>query len=157
MLPLQKGLKVSEVTFYVLNAHNHVPWQTQVCQTLAQLYHARNSIFVLIEDAALARSVDTLLWTYSDTDFVPHALATPNYLGPNEAPVLIGNTAQLEDCLQAGGRDILCHLNDGVPQQVAQFKTVVEWVSVDAEGKQSARARYQQYKAAGVIPNTIPL
>ena len=91
------------------------------------------------------RQLDTLLWTFSQTDFVPHALATAEAAVRAASPILLCTAAQ-----EAPHRQVLLNLGDDVPSGYEEFERLIEIVSAQGEDRQNARARWKHYTELGL-------
>lgn len=91
------------------------------------------------------RQLDALLWTFSQLDFIPHALL------PGEARVVAASPVLLCESLadELPHRQVLLNLGDAVPQGFEQFERVIEVVSLDETDRQLARSRWRQYAETG--------
>lgn len=150
-------MQQTHVKFHVLPAEGAGIWQQHICHILAACHSQKQTVFVLCEDKRFAKALDAALWTFSDVAFVPHALAVPPYLAENTAPILIGNSTDLQNCTSGATRDILCNLTTALPAENPAFSHILEWVPVTAAEKEAARARYQQYKQRGYVVETQTL
>lgn len=100
---------------------------------------------VVTAPAEMLRQLDTLLWTFSPLDFVPHALA------PGEAPVLAASPVVLAASLaqELPHRQVLLNLGTQVPQGFERFERLIEVVSLDEADRQLARGRWKHYADLG--------
>lgn len=117
------------------------------CQLCAQLYRAKQRVFVYTADQQSAELLDELLWQFEPDSFVPHNLAGE---GPQRgAPVEIGWQAP------KASRQVLINLADQVPDFARRFNQIIEFVPAEPTLKAQARERYKQYRQAGILPETI--
>ncbi len=99
---------------------------------------------IYTRDEALIKQLDELLWTFSATSFIPHC-----YLNDDE-PMIRMTPVILSDRIHASDHfDVLLNLNHQHPQQLSQFKRIIEIAGVSQEDKLAARERYRFYKDAG--------
>jgi DNA polymerase-3 subunit chi len=120
-----------------------------VCRLLRKAYRQGRQVVVTGESGQLDR-LDLLLWTFEQTDFVPHlrmraadAPATPL----RRTPIWIA-----DEPAQAQARDVLVNLGPGWPEGFADFARVIEIVGDEAEDVASGRERWRRYRAAGAEP-----
>lgn len=91
------------------------------------------------------QQLDTLLWTFSQLDFVPHVLL------PAEARVVAASPIVLaEAAAEAPHRQVLLNLGDTVPADFECFERLIEIVSLDDADRQAARGRWKQYAEQGL-------
>lgn len=90
-------------------------------------------------------ALDTGLWAVGATDFVTHAVAHAPAALVRRARVLLTTAPP-----QAGdGRDVLVNLHPHWPENLDAFDRVIEVVSAQGDDRDSARAKWRQYTAAG--------
>lgn len=88
--------------------------------------------------------LDTELWTFSATDFVPHcrAQAEPALLAAS--PVVLA-----DDLAAAPHQQVLLNLGAEVPAGFERFERVIEVVGLDDADRQLARSRWRHYADRG--------
>lgn len=133
---------MARVDFYILPAELGV--ERFACKLADQIWE-KHPIYVHTEDESAANAFDDLLWTFSDTSFVPHATLDAIENAPElEAAVIIGYADKsLNDA------DVLFNLSSTIPDFVIHYERIVEVVGGDDARKQAARLRYKQYKEHG--------
>ena len=112
------------------------------CRLVRKAYAAGGKVVVLAQDAAQAACLDEALWTFSDTDFVPHVPAGHELAARTPVIVALPGAA----LPQAG---MLVNLTHDMPADVAQFSRVFEMVGRDEGDVAAGRARYAAYKRDG--------
>ena len=148
-----------QVSFYLLN---DMPAEDQAiqnelsttpahfalaCQLCADLYRAKQRVFVYTADQQQAEVFDELLWQFDAERFVPHNLSGE---GPRYgAPVEISWQAPRQN------RHVLVNLADTVPAFANRFNQIIEFVPADAQLKAQARERFKHYRQLGVTPQTV--
>src|ERR1700712_4793837 len=96
-----------------IDFHSNVPDKmSYACRLARKAYLAGNRVVLLLEDPAQGAALNALMWSFSETDFLPHvplddALAA-------ETPILLtdSDTAELPD---PGHFDILINLSRRQP------------------------------------------
>ena len=117
------------------------------CQLCADLYRAKQRVFVYTADQQQAEAFDELLWQFDAERFVPHNLSGE---GPRYgAPVEISWQAPRQN------RHVLVNLADTVPAFANRFNQIIEFVPADAQLKAQARERFKHYRQLGVTPQTV--
>ena len=143
-----------QVNFYLLdetapqNELSTVPAHFALaCQLCADLYRAKQRVFVYTADQQQAEAFDELLWQFDAERFVPHNLSGE---GPRYgAPVEISWQAPRQN------RHVLVNLADTVPAFANRFNQIIEFVPADAQLKAQARDRFKHYRQLGVTPQTV--
>lgn len=105
-------------------------------------------------DAAHLGRLDTLLWTFEQLEFVPHARLRAGER-PGEAlrhtPIwLIDPGAAWPSAWPP--LPVVVNLGDAVVADVARFTRIIEIVGSGADAAQAGRARWRQYVADGLEP-----
>ena len=123
--------------------HTNLPDKlAYTCRLVRKACAAGGTVVVLAEDAAQAARFDEALWTFSDTDFVPHV--TDSHPLASRTPVIVAvNAAALP---QAG---MLVNLTRDMPVDPARFDRVFEMVGRDDADVAAGRTRYAAYKRDG--------
>ena len=139
---------MTRVDFYVLEGgsgvgHDRTAHDRMVCRVVEKAFRRGHSIFIHCNDDAQASTFDDLLWRFSDTSFVPHAI------GETDVPVQLG--CGISDSQHV---DVLVNLSDTVPEAVSQFERVVESAGFDDSSRTRARDRYRYYQERGYPLNT---
>ena len=100
-------------------------------------------IVLVAEDAAQLKVLDEALWTFSDVDFLPHAvLGDPS---ASQSPVVLTDDSQAA----LSGGQVLVNLSRSVPVSYARFDRLLELVSIDADDTAAGRQRYVHYRDRG--------
>lgn len=113
------------------------------CRLLRKIYLSGAKVAVTAEPVMLAE-LDTLLWTFSAADFLPHCLSTASPAVMAVTPVML--TALPASCSQRG---ILVNLGQSVPAGFEGFERFIEVVSLSPEDAQAGRSRWKHYLARG--------
>lgn len=117
------------------------------CRLCADLYRAKQRVFVYTADQQQAEAFDELLWQFDAERFVPHNLSGE---GPKYgAPVEIGWQAPRQN------RTVLINLTSEVPAFISRFSQVIEFVPSAEADKVQARERFKQYRQQGINPQTV--
>lgn len=117
------------------------------CQLCADLYRARQRVFVYTANQQQAEAFDELLWQFDAERFVPHNLSGE---GPKYgAPIEISWQAPKQQ------RQVLINLADTVPAFANRFSQIIEFVPTAAPDKALARERFKHYRQQGITPTTV--
>jgi DNA polymerase-3 subunit chi len=140
---------VPRVDFYVLDGADDRARLVYACRLIEKAYLQRHTVCVNVESAAEAEAFDTLLWTFSDQSFVPHAIA-----GDGAVAALAPGTPVQVGCGVAVAADLLVNLGREVPAFYESFPRVAELVDADPQRRDAGRRRFVQYRDRGHPPET---
>ena len=122
------------------------------CRVIRKARAAGKRAVVYTRNADRLAQFDSVLWTFSALDFVPHVYVD-SPLAPT-TPVLLARDAEA-----APDSDVLLTLDDDVPphfeQLFARYERVIEVVSRDDDDRQCARMRFKSYRERGLQPTAI--
>jgi DNA polymerase-3 subunit chi len=131
---------MTEVAF-----HFNVPDKlAYACRLLRKAAAAGSKVVVTGEPDQL-RTLDTELWTFSPTEFIPHchvAAADAQVLAAS--PVLLAESARGTPHLQ-----VLVNLGGTVPDGFERFERLIELVTQEDADRQQARGRWKHYADRG--------
>ena len=109
----------------------------------------RNVVVVGPKD--FLRQLDEQLWTFSATEFLPHAWGQDDFA--SETPIVFVESFESEELDYLPHGDVLIHVGRQLPASVenlaTRFPRIVEIVSTDEEDRQAGRARYKAYRDQG--------
>ncbi len=119
------------------------------CRVVRKARAAKRTVLAYARDADRLARFDAALWTFSALDFLPHVYA--------DSPLAAATPIVLTlDAGSAPARDVLLNLDDDVPPEFeawfGRFERVIEIVSVDADDRSHARARFRRYRERGFEP-----
>lgn len=134
----------ARVDFYLLDQTGTQAMLQYACRLSNKAYEAGLRIFLLSEFEQQSRQLEDMLWTSSDANFIPHALADSLEASDPLTRICIGD--QLPE---ASGFDMLVNLQTTGQIQGGSFARVAELVSADEPNKQAARRRYAAWRDAG--------
>ena len=112
------------------------------CRLAAKALKQGSRMLIYAPDADTAGRLDTLMWTWPATGFVPHCRAQAPLAA--ETPVLIASGEETPE-----GCELLLNLGADCPPHFERFARLLEVVSVSDEEKTSGRSRYRFYKERG--------
>ena len=122
------------------------------CKLAAKASHQGHHVFIHADDEAQAQQLDKLLWTFNQTSFIPHSLATAGTDIKAYDKVIIGHDHDPEF-----KHDVMINLASTIPEFFSRFERVAEIVSGDEEQRQQARQRFKFYRDRGYQLNTHEL
>lgn len=130
------------IDFYILGTTNEQEAQRFACQLIEKSYAKGQKLYIHTSSLDEASRLDKLLWTFSDTSFLPHHICTDKNV--TSAPIQIGFATKPEH-----HSEILFNLSREVPQFFNQFNQVIEIVFSEPNVQQLARDRFRQYRESG--------
>ena len=130
---------MTEIAFH-FNAPDRLAY---TCRLLRKAVASGARLVVTGPAEALDR-LDTELWTFSATDFVPHcrARAEPALLAAS--PVVLA-----DDPVSTPHQQVLLNLGAEVPTGFERFERVIEVVGLDDANRLQARMRWRHYADRG--------
>lgn len=129
-----------------IDFHSNVPNKiAYACRLVrkARTHSADSQIVVFAGDSHQLETVDKALWTFSDSDFLPHVRASDSLA--SRTPVILTDN----DALDLPHHQILINLSQATPGYFARFERMFEIVSGDEEDTSAGRQRYGFYKQRG--------
>ena len=124
-----------------IDFHSNVPDKiAYACRLVRKASQARKKIVLLAQDAVQLAELDQALWTFSDTDFLPHVVAGD--VLEMQTPVVLTD----DESAPLPHFDILVNLSRRLPADFSRFQRVFEIISQDAEDAAAGRQRYTAYK-----------
>jgi len=100
-------------------------------------------IVLFCRDRTQLIQLDEALWTFSELDFLPHAVI--NDPKASRTPVILTDS----DDIKLPDYQILVNLSDSIPSNFAQFERLLELISTDQADIQAGRQRYTHYRQRG--------
>ena len=113
------------------------------CNLAASAWRVGKKVLIACETEQQALNLDEALWQREPDEFVPHNLSgeITQFATPIEISWLGKRNAQR--------RDLLINLQTNVPDFIAGFNQVIDFVPQDETEKAQARERYKQYRQLG--------
>lgn len=140
-----------EAVFYKIPGSEKCSVMT--CKIIARAYREGFRVFINTNNTEETKTLDDLLWTFSDESFIPHSLA--NDATTAEAPNLLVQIGETNPPLES---DIVIHFHEAAPHRFNQLKRLIEIVPVDNEAwSATAREHYKALKQAGITPQVHDL
>ncbi len=100
---------------------------------------------IVTGEAELLRELDTALWTFSPTGFLPHC-----YRETAEAQVAAASPVVLADSVRvAPHQQVLVNIGAEVPDGFERFERLIEVVGVEPDDLQRGRRRWKHYADRG--------
>ena len=99
---------------------------------------------VVTGDSATLRELDTVLWTFSPLEFIPHCHARADAAVLAASPVVLAEAVH-----DTPHQSVLVNLGDDVPVGFERFERLIEVVSLQEQDRQLARRRWKHYADRG--------
>jgi len=141
---------MTRVDFYVLPENSTEGPLPTACRLCEKAVTAGTRVHVHVPDDETAAEFDRLLWVYKQNSFIGHQRASA--ADADLASVLIGNAEPT-----GNPPPVLLNLGDGVPPFFQRFERVLEIVHGSAAIRGRSRARFKQYRDAGLAPESHKL
>lgn len=113
------------------------------CRLVRKARAANCRLIVFGQDGAQLAQFDEALWTFSDTDFLPHVMADDPLAA--QTPVLLADAGMTD----LPHHELMINLSSQTPPDFARFERLLEIVSTEEEDKAAGRERYSYYKQRG--------
>ena len=126
------------IDFYKLNGDHSNSINRFCCQLTDKVVKLGHSVFISTENARQTQQLDDMMWTFSDSSFVPHARQDDDTAA--DAPVIIGHREP-----RSTGH-LLINLSGGIPGHLHNFERVAEIINDAPENLHQGRMRYSAYK-----------
>ncbi len=131
------------VDFYLLAASQPTERLHFACRLAEKAYQQKQQLLLWCEDEATAHTVDELLWTFSDTSFIPHNLVGE---GPNPPPAIqVGFGTQWP----SHQRQTLINLTETIIPTQAPCKRLIELVLTEPAALERSRDYFRTYRQRG--------
>ncbi len=126
------------IDFYKLSSRNRTGINRFCCQLTEKVVNMGHSVFIRTRDERETQLLDDMLWTYSDSSFLPHARLGDN--ADQEAAVIIGHSASPSPGY------LLINLSGERPENIREYERVAEIIDDSPENLQNGRIRYADYR-----------
>jgi DNA polymerase-3 subunit chi len=136
---------VTRVDFYILERPAADGCLNLACRLAEKAVRQDNAVLINTASRADSARLDDLLWTFSQSSFLPHRVIGDNDDNDEGEPVLIG----CDQVPEEGRWDLLINLAPAVPEFFGRFARMAELVGADEENKSAARERFRYYRDRG--------
>ena len=135
---------MTEIDFYILEARSDDARLTFTCRLAEKAVGRGLTVLIRPGDPSEARRLDELLWTFSQSSFLPHCPVSRAAEPPLE-PVLIDDGPG-----PIGERwELLINLGRDVPDYFSRYGRVAEVLDQDDDRRAGGRERYRYYRDRG--------
>ena len=134
------------IDFYILETHKNRGRYMLACRVADKAYRTGNKVFLKLNNMEDAQLLDDLLWTFSQSSFIPHQLCQDGY--KVDSPVAIGvSPPHVNDI------DVIISISDEPLIEFTRYQRIVEIVGSSDNEKTLGRKQYKYYKDHGIEPN----
>ncbi len=142
---------VPRVDFYILADDAMTDKYAYACRLANKAYAQGLTVYMQTEAPAQNELLNKMLWTFSQSSFVPHAICDADGAAHDieRYPVQIGCGAPPPAC--AG---LLISFAREAASDYARFGRVAELIINQEDDKACGRRRYQFYRQQGIAPHT---
>ena len=144
------GKTAARVDFYILPDARPGGRERLACGVAEKAWRHGYRVYVRAADSSEAARLDTLMWTFRDGSFVPHAMTAT---ADARDPIVIGSS----DDPPPSGCDMLVNLDPGQPPAMEEWSRIAELSNQQDEHIQAAREKFRWYRSQGIEPGTIRL
>ncbi len=144
---------MTQVDFYILTTNSSDSWLRLACRITEKAMQRKMQVYLHAAGESDARTLDELLWTFSQGSFIPHRVVDTTHKPPFDEPVLIGQhgpAATSDSEFQAEGNwDLLINLAPVVPEFFSRYDRVAEVVDNEPARRKEGRDRFRFYRDRG--------
>lgn len=141
---------MTQVDFYIIKDESDEGRMKLACRIAEKAYKRNQHVYLHTDADETAARLDELLWTFSQSSFVPHSIYNESASARRQEPVLIGSGAE-----PAGERwDVLINLAATVPEFFSRYERVAEVVDGNSARRSDGRDRFRYYRDRGYKLNT---
>ncbi|PIT80801.1 DNA polymerase III subunit chi [Limnohabitans sp. JirII-31] len=133
---------MTEIAFH-FNAPDKLAY---ACRLLRKAVASGAKVVVTGDETSL-QTLDTLLWTFSALEFLPHCRADSPLEQRMVSPIVLA--AQIDGNEALPHHQVLLNLSDAVMPGYERFERTIEVVTLDEQDRQNARQRWKHYADRG--------
>lgn len=141
---------MTRINFYIIEEGSAEATQLFICRLTEKAWHQDNAIYIHAGDESSANQIDDLLWSFNETSFIPHQMATDI---STDKTVLIGHKLMNAE-IPNSHHDVMINLSDDIPSSFSQFERLAEVIFANDSSKEKGRDRYRFYKDRGYALET---
>jgi len=122
-----------------------------LCRWTERFYMEKKRVRIVVDSMAAGQFIDQLLWTFSQSSFVPHIISNPGATPPSEPVVITPGEFQAE-----GFDAVICDCPANL-EFMSGFNTAVHFIlRDDPERRQQSRILWQKARDSGLNPVHVP-
>ncbi len=129
---------MSQIDFHILDVSDNKSLLVYACRVVRKACKNGYRVYVRVENEQDMQHLDTLLWTFSELDFIPHAIIGTEC---GQEPVIIGMIEH-----QGSSNMVLINVSTKMASNYSRYSRVIELISNDPGCKSAGRNRYRKYQ-----------
>ena len=130
-----------------IDFHSNVPDKIHyTCRLIRKARAAGCRIIVFDNDRTQLDLLNEALWTFSESDFLPHVLFNDPLM--KQTPIILTE----DDLANFPHHELLINLTQRVPRDFSRFERVIEIISSETQDTLAGRERYRHYQQQGLTP-----
>ena len=129
---------MSQVDFHILDNKENSALLSYACRLVKKAYNKGHRVYIRAENEQDMKKLDKLLWTFSELDFIPHAILDTE---SGQEPVIIGMIEHKGD-----DKTILINLSTKMSGNYSSYSRVFELIGNDPAAIATGRDRYRSYR-----------
>lgn len=145
---------MTAIDFYILRRASSDARLEVACRIAEKAMLRDQHVLICPDSQDEARTLDELLWTFSQGSFVPHRIVTGTEQELPPEPVLIGYGAEPLHEPPGERWDVLINLSGDVPEFFSRYERLAEVVDAEGGRRERGRERYRYYRDRGYTLNT---
>lgn len=130
---------MTRIDFYILKDANT---DLFACRLAEKIYKTGLNLFINTANQQSSQKLDSLLWTFREQSFVPHAILDANTSASDQ--VLLAHDREPDHNCQ-----VLINLSNQVPNYFSRCERVAEVIANSDEAKKTGRERFKFYRDRG--------
>ncbi len=124
-----------------IDFHSNVPDKINyTCRLIRKARAANCRVIVYESDPSQLDMLNEALWTFSETDFLPHVMLNAPLM--EQTPVILTG----DDRAKFPHHELLINLTRSVPGDLSRFERIIEVISSDPQDTLAGRERYRHYQ-----------
>ncbi len=142
---------MTQVDFYILDGESDSERFRLAARIAEKATQRDQTVYINTEDAHTAAKLDEVLWTFSQSSFLPHrviATGAPEQTTKTAAqiePVLIGTNIEIA----AEPWQVMINLAGEIPAFFSRYERVAEVIDAHETRRRQGRERYKYYRDRG--------
>lgn len=140
---------MTQVDFYISSGASDEALLRLASRIAEKAVECGQQVYINAADEAQAHKLDEMLWTFSQSSFLPHRIVTHSDAADASTdraePVLIGAGVEMP----SGPWNTLINLANAVPEFFSRYERVAEVVDAHVERRNHGRERYRYYRDRG--------
>lgn len=142
----------TRVDFYVLSGEQPGLRMSTACRIAGKAWSNQVTVLVRVDDESTGKALDEMLWTWSDSAFLPHGFFDTADQDWTDYPVQVAYRPSSQAL-----PDLLLNMGQSVPEDWQAYSRVIDIVPGDPAGKAEGRRRYKFFLDQGVEPGVTNL